>query len=274
VIIYLYYQQRKNNLAHFTGSDSPQEIQEVNQIFADFCKNEIGGQDINEIRTKLNGRTLTEILEENEDYETNTDALTRQKGELEAEKKELETKYKNKSQKLDGEQCENNKLETKITSLETQLTALKTEIQQDQQEYQAQLRQINLLFDKNANNYQTIDFTVQLENQVQQTVNPHLNKAKETAYKPKEYYNNQPPFYRDTHGSPYFCGAYLTLCLDCAKVNNNLKIAQIFNDARAFEGWIEEKEKELARLTTRVKEEYEKLNFREKEQIADYVNTA
>src|SRR3954465_9880121 len=88
VIIYLYYQQRQNNLATFTGSASPQELQEVkkaNQIFADFCRNEIGGSDINEIRTKLNGRTLTEILEENDDYETTIDELKRTKGELEAE---------------------------------------------------------------------------------------------------------------------------------------------------------------------------------------------
>src|SRR3954463_1100513 len=87
VIIYLYYQQQ-NNLATFTGSDNPQQIAEVkkvNKIFADFCKNEIGGQDINEIRTKLNGRTLSEILEENEDYETSLDELKRSKGELEAE---------------------------------------------------------------------------------------------------------------------------------------------------------------------------------------------
>jgi hypothetical protein len=87
VIIYLYY-QKQNNLANFTGSDNPQQIAEVkkvNQIFADFCKNEIGGSDINEIRTKLNGRTLSEILEENEDYETTIDELTRKKGELEAE---------------------------------------------------------------------------------------------------------------------------------------------------------------------------------------------
>ncbi|CAI2183032.1 2346_t:CDS:2 [Funneliformis geosporum] len=245
VIIYLYYQQRKNNLAHFTGSVSPQkiaEVKKVNKIFADFCKNEIGGQDINEIRTKLNGRTLTEILEENEDYETNTDALTRQK----EEKKDLETKYKNKTKLLDEEQCENNKLETQITSLETQITELKTEIKQDQQAYHDQLRQINLLFDPQAKNYSEIDFTAKteeigdkftrksieeeldklrgipsstvsnqnevlsnffqnllskkpnLENQVQQTVNPHLNKVKETAYKPVDYYHQQEPFYRVT----------------------------------------------------------------------------
>src|SRR3954454_9238646 len=103
--IYLYYQQRKNNLANFTGSDNPgerspwvfakdqeiAEVKKVNKIFADFCKNEIGGQDINEIWTKLNGRTLSELLEENKDYETTIDELTRKKGELEAEITSLTT---------------------------------------------------------------------------------------------------------------------------------------------------------------------------------------
>ena len=152
VIIYLYY-QKQNNLTNFTGSDNPQQIAEVkkvNQIFADFCKNEIGGSDINEIRTKLNGRTLSEILQENEDYETTVDELKRKKGELEAEvimltnsrknqiqekeriitrltqeKSELDKKVKNKAKQLDEEQCENNKLTERITELEQQLTQLK-----------------------------------------------------------------------------------------------------------------------------------------------------
>jgi len=186
-LIYLYYQQRKQtNLATFTGSTNSQEIQEVkkvNKIFADFCKNEIGGQDINEIRTKLNGRTLAEILEENEDYETSLDELKRTKGELEAEiilltnsrqnqlqakenvitrlkaeKTELEKKYQKKAKQLDEEQLEGKKLEEKITSLESKITELQTEIQQDQSEYHHQLRQINLLFDEKAQDYETIDF--------------------------------------------------------------------------------------------------------------------
>ena len=40
------------------------------------------------------------------------------------------------------------------------------------------------------------DKTVQLESQVQQTVSPHISKAKETAYKPVDYYHNQDAFYR------------------------------------------------------------------------------
>ncbi|CAI2201198.1 19753_t:CDS:2, partial [Funneliformis geosporum] len=171
--IYLYYQQRKNNLANFTGSDNPgerspwafskdqeiAEVKKVNKIFADFCKNEIGGQDINEIRAKLNGRTLAELLEENEDYETSIDELKRTKGELEAEQKDLGAKYKKKAKQLDEEQCENNKLTEKIEN-------------------------------------PIANATVKYENQVQQTVNPHINKAKETVLKPKKYYGEQDPFYR------------------------------------------------------------------------------
>jgi|ERR1043165_7784210 hypothetical protein len=83
VVIYLYYQPKQNS-----NSYSPEEVQEirrVNKTFAAFCKDEIGGQDINEIRTKLNGKKLTEILQENEDYELEVDTLRRSKGELEAD---------------------------------------------------------------------------------------------------------------------------------------------------------------------------------------------
>jgi len=167
-IIYLYYQQKKqNHLTNFTGSDTPegiQEIKKVNQIMAEFCRNEIGGQDINEIRSKLNGRKLVEILEENEDYETEVDELKRKKGELEmevvslsnayknrvsekeniikrleGEKAELKKKVNNKAKQLDEEQCENNKLTNQITSLETKITELQNQNQQDKQEYNDQL---------------------------------------------------------------------------------------------------------------------------------------
>ncbi|RHZ35260.1 hypothetical protein [endosymbiont GvMRE of Glomus versiforme] len=38
--------------------------------------------------------------------------------------------------------------------------------------------------------------TQELENLVSQQVNTHSQKAKETAYKPVNYYQNQPTFYR------------------------------------------------------------------------------
>jgi len=67
VIIYLYYQHQNLTASH---SDYPAlqaelaEVKKINRTFALFCQNEIGGRDIQEIRTKLNGRTLAEVLED------------------------------------------------------------------------------------------------------------------------------------------------------------------------------------------------------------------
>src|SRR5688572_20436806 len=86
LVIYLYYQQKKSNTSSSDYQDLQtkfQEVLKVNQVFAQFCKDEIGGQDIEEIRTKLNGRKLSELLEKLEDYETEVDTLTRKKNELE-----------------------------------------------------------------------------------------------------------------------------------------------------------------------------------------------
>ncbi|CAG8698675.1 13661_t:CDS:2 [Funneliformis caledonium] len=194
--LYALLAQRQNTLATFTGSASPQELQEVkkvNKIFADFCRNDIGGQDINEIRTKLNGRTLSEILEENDDYETKTDELTRKKGELEAEvimltnsrknqvsekeriitrleqeKKDLTNKVSKKAKQLDEEQLEHKKTLTQLETLTQDLTNTRQANQKlleeikplDDltQQHQTQLRQINALFDPQAKDYPTIDF--------------------------------------------------------------------------------------------------------------------
>ena len=87
LVIYLYYQQKKNisNADYQALENKFQELIKINKIFASFCQNEIGGKDIEEIRTKLNGHTLNEILEQNEDYELEVDTLTRTKNELEAD---------------------------------------------------------------------------------------------------------------------------------------------------------------------------------------------
>ena len=89
LVLYLHYQ--KQNLNSKSSPDYQeldqkyQEVQKVNKVFAAFCQDEIGGQDIEEIRTKLNGKKLSEILEENEDYEIEVDTLTRTKNSLEAD---------------------------------------------------------------------------------------------------------------------------------------------------------------------------------------------
>jgi len=117
--IYLYYQQKKN-----TSSADYQDLQnkftevvKVNKIFAKFCQEEIGGKDIEEIRTKLNGRKLSELLEQNEelqsslssldkerqDYELEVDTLRRSKGVLEAYLLAQSNSYKSSIKEKEGQ---------------------------------------------------------------------------------------------------------------------------------------------------------------------------
>lgn len=106
VVFYLHYQ--KQNLNSSTSPDYQdlqnkyQEVQKVNKVFASFCQNEIGGQDIEEIRTKLNGRTLSEILTQNEDYELEIDTLTRTKNELEADLLSQSNSFKSLQKEKEG----------------------------------------------------------------------------------------------------------------------------------------------------------------------------
>jgi chromosome segregation ATPase len=84
--------------------------------------------------------------------------------------KELKEKYSKQSKLLDEEQTDNNKLNKKIEQLENkinELTRPKSPMpgefpEEDKQElikeHQEQLRKINLLFDEQATNYETIDF--------------------------------------------------------------------------------------------------------------------
>src|SRR6187397_2247724 len=85
LVIYYYRQQKQPATTDAMLQKQLTETIRVNKTFASFCKDEIGGKDIEEIRTKLNGRKLSEILEENEDYETEIDTLRRTKNELEAD---------------------------------------------------------------------------------------------------------------------------------------------------------------------------------------------
>jgi hypothetical protein len=90
LVAYYYYRSQGLMVPNST-SDNPHlapkyaEIQQINQTLVSFLKHELGGQDLKELRTKLNGKTLDEILEENETWENQIDTLTRAKRELEAE---------------------------------------------------------------------------------------------------------------------------------------------------------------------------------------------
>src|SRR5215213_7262540 len=84
LIIYLYYQQdKKFHQLHSFTSDlilNPSE----NELTS-FLKEQLNSNSLEELKTKLGEKTLNEILEENEDYETEVDTLTRSKNSLEAD---------------------------------------------------------------------------------------------------------------------------------------------------------------------------------------------
>jgi len=197
VIIYLYYQQNKKyRQLHSATSDlifNPSE----NELTS-FLKDQLNSANLEELKSKLGEKNLNELLEENEDYETEVDTLTRAKNSLEQdltvqsnafqsrlkekdrEVKKLKEDLKDLSKVRENLTSEKQQhkgsleriklLTEQISKLENQLQELtrskspmpgefpeedKTELEQKHQE---QLRKINLLFDENAKDYETIDF--------------------------------------------------------------------------------------------------------------------
>jgi len=117
LLLVIYYYQKNQKQPATTDSALRQQLSErspldlqskydetvkINKIFASFCQNDIGGQDIEEIRTKLNGRKLSEILEQNGDYELEIDTLTRTKKELEADLLSQSNSFKSLQREKDG----------------------------------------------------------------------------------------------------------------------------------------------------------------------------
>src|SRR5436309_14435680 len=91
IIIYLYYQNRKLSLdTNPFGSDSKLQTElvqtkQAQQTLITFLKTNLNSNSLEELKTKLGEKTLDELLEENEDYETEIDTLTRTKNSLEAD---------------------------------------------------------------------------------------------------------------------------------------------------------------------------------------------
>src|SRR5215204_5405361 len=85
-LIYLYY-QKKQQSNFLTGtsnsSDELTQTKQANQTLVSFLRDNLNSNSLEELKTKLGEKTLNELLEENEDYETEVDTLTRAKDSLE-----------------------------------------------------------------------------------------------------------------------------------------------------------------------------------------------
>jgi DNA repair exonuclease SbcCD ATPase subunit len=191
LVIYLYYQNQKSRKLSaeriFVGTDNSTSQTLMNLLNVN---------SLEELKTKLGSKTLDELIEENEDYETEVDTLTRTKISLE---QDLTAQAESFQARIREKDRENKKLKEDLKSLEKvreNLTSEKQQhkgslerikllteqianLEQEKQElsrtkspipgefpsenellksHQEQLRKINSLFDENAKDYQEIDF--------------------------------------------------------------------------------------------------------------------
>ena len=156
VIIYLYYQNiQKPNFKNSTSE------------LTSFLQTSLNSNSLQELKTKLGEKSLNEILEEKEDYETEVDTLTRTKNSLEQDLtaqsntynsrlREKDREIKKLKEDLNSEKQQHKGSLERIKLLTEQISKLEKEDKTKQ--HQEQLKKINLLFDENAKDYQEIDF--------------------------------------------------------------------------------------------------------------------
>ena len=184
LVIYFYYQRQKLTFSpdgsspDFTA-DNQTKLNQANQTLTVFLRNNLNSNSLEELKTKLNEKTLDELIEENEDYETEIDTLTRTKNSLEQDllaqsnafqnrlrEKDREVKKlkeglieaKKAQEKLISEKQQHKGSLERIKLLTEQITNLEQEKKQTKQQHTEQLRMINLLFDAQAKDYESIDF--------------------------------------------------------------------------------------------------------------------
>src|ERR1043166_9703001 len=137
VMIYLYYQQNKKyRQLHSATSDlvfNPSE----NELTS-FLQTELNSANLEELKTKLGSKTLDELIEENEDYETEVDTLTRTKNSLE---QDLTAQAESFQARLREKDREVKKLKEDLKALEK----LPAELTSEKQQHKGSLERIKLL---------------------------------------------------------------------------------------------------------------------------------
>src|SRR6266480_5943615 len=91
-VVWFYYRQKKLSFDTGSGSASSdtalsslESEKSANQALISFLRDHLNSASLTELKSKLGEKTLDELLEENEDYETEVDTLTRAKNSLEAD---------------------------------------------------------------------------------------------------------------------------------------------------------------------------------------------
>src|ERR1044072_924060 len=144
-LIYLYYQNRKKPNLLTSSSENSTEL-------TTFLQTNLNSNNLEELKTKLGEKTLDELLEENEDYETEVDTLTRKSNSLEqdltAQSKGYDSRLREKDREIKklkedlGSEKQQHKgsleriklLTEQITDLQKQLKKMPGEFPKDNEE--------------------------------------------------------------------------------------------------------------------------------------------
>src|SRR5436189_5922469 len=136
LVIYFYYQRRKlafspdGSSPDFTA-DNQTELNQANQNLTVFLRTNLNSQNLAEVKRKLNEKTLDELIEENEDYETEIDNLTRTKNSLEQDLLAQSNAFQSRIKEKDRE----------IKKLKEDLTTEQKRLQNSQQNLTSEKQQ-------------------------------------------------------------------------------------------------------------------------------------
>jgi chromosome segregation ATPase len=148
VLIYLYYQQNKKT--NFITGNSPDldsqneltQTKSANQTLISFLRDNLNSNNLEELKTKLGEKTLNELLEENEDYETEIDTLTRTKNSLEADLIAQSNAFQNRLREKDREV---KKAKEDLTNLEKRHQKASENLTSEKQQHKGSLERIGKL---------------------------------------------------------------------------------------------------------------------------------
>ena len=146
VIIYLYYQNENFR------SRPTIDLTQTGFFSADinFLKERLNSNSLEELKTKLGEKTLNEILEENEDYETEVDTLTRSKNSLEtdllAQSNAFQSRQREKAREIE-------KLKTDLKDLQN----VRGQLTSEKQQHKGSLERIKLLTDQITKEQQKVE---------------------------------------------------------------------------------------------------------------------
>src|SRR4051794_23464421 len=154
IALIYYYRQSQKPLILGSNSDSGElqtqleQTQGANLVLTSFLKNSLNSNSLEELKGKLAGKTLDELIEENVDYETEVDTLTRTKNSLEQDLTVQSNAFQSRLREKDREI---KKLQEDLASEQKSLENSSTNLTSEKQQHKGSLERIKLLTEQIQN---------------------------------------------------------------------------------------------------------------------------